>query len=149
MRSFRFPVLIRNPEFGCLLAMIFLQCMSIAQVKQDWAARYDSRKGHDELAWGGKCIGVDSVGYITITGHTPPGGPGGDYLTLRLEPTGKLQWLKPYNSGLDGGFGARGAGAQALAVVQSGNVYVTGHSYEGHTFYDYVTIKYDVAGNRL
>ncbi len=40
-------------------------------------------------------------------------------------------------------------GAGAVAVDQSGNVYVTGYSSHGHGFYHIATVKYDAAGKQL
>jgi len=36
-----------------------------------------------------------------------------------------------------------------MAMDSFGNVYVTGESYGGGTWYDYATVKYDASGNQI
>jgi len=53
-------------------------------------------------------------------------------------------WVRRYNGpGNDEDY------AKAMAIDDSGNVYVTGHSWADGTAHDYATIKYDAAGNEL
>mgnify|MGYP001579076366 CR=1 FL=1 len=54
------------------------------------------------------------------------------------------EWVARYN-----GPGNRDDSAYAIAVDGSGNVYVTGYSYNSSTHNDYVTVKYDTNGNEL
>lgn len=66
-----------------------------------------------------------------------------DYVTLKYYPNGDTAWVRRYN-GPGNAFDA----ASALAVDDSGNVYVTGKSYDnGHPHY--ATIKYGSTGNEL
>jgi len=54
-------------------------------------------------------------------------------------------WVRRYD-----GLGNSDDDAYAIAVDDSGNVYVTGRSYGiGGTKYDYATVKYDASGNEL
>lgn len=55
------------------------------------------------------------------------------------------QWIRRYN-----GHANNADIAASLAADASGNVYVTGNSYDSnHIYSDYVTVKYDAAGNEL
>src|SRR6185436_11769491 len=62
-------------------------------------------------------VQLDSQRNIYVAGHTR-----GDYLTLKYNPDGNLQWSRFYGS-------ANGADqAKAIALDPQGNVYVTGYS---------------------
>jgi hypothetical protein len=62
-------------------------------------------------------------------------------LQSNINGAGIKQWTARYN-----GPGNANDGAKALAVDDSGNVYVTGYSTGASGFYDYATIKYNSAG---
>jgi hypothetical protein len=66
------------------------------------------------------------------------GTSGGDYVTIKYNSAGEQQWVARYGNE---------AAAVGIAVDASGNVYVTGTSYEGGSdCCDYATIKYNSAG---
>lgn len=68
----------------------------------------------------------------------------GHYATLKYDANGNAIWAARYDGP---GNGPDYAGA--IAVDQSGNVYVTGGSTGTGGSLDYTTIKYDSAGNQL
>ena len=82
--------------------------------------------------------------YVTGPGY-PPGSPAHHINTMKLDESGNVIWLKSYDGPADGfGWGA------GLTVDSSGCVYVIGESLGIGTGYsDYVTLKYDAAGNQL
>jgi len=76
---------------------------------------------------------LDESGNIYITGQSDGvGGNGDDYATIKYDSSGNQKWVKRYN--YQGPFGDY---AQAIAVDNIGNVYVTGQSNR-----DFLTIKY-------
>jgi Beta-propeller repeat len=107
--------------------------------QEEWIARYNgpAAEGNDVAV----AIAVDGSGNVYLTGSSvgPDGFP--DYATIKYSSNGQEQWVARYN-GPDAFFDE----ATAIAVDSSGNVYVTGSSYDSDSTSDYATIKYDSAG---
>jgi uncharacterized delta-60 repeat protein len=108
---------------------------------QLWEARYKGPVGHDDEA---RAIAVDGLGNVYITGYTGGAGPTANYITIRYDTTGNQLWAQQYN-----GPDKQEDWARGIAVNNSGDVYVTGHSWGSDTNYDYTTVKYDADGNQL
>ncbi len=90
---------------------------------------------------GGNAVAVDEAGNVYVTGYMKPYPAGDyDYITLKYNSSGVLQWASVYN-------GPENGSDQAcdLEVDAAGNVYVTGVSM-GSSSEDYATIKYNSAG---
>ena len=87
-------------------------------------------------------LAVDGSGNVYVTGISYNGSDY-DYLTVAYDSAGTELWAKVKN-----GAANSDNRAYALAVDGSGNVYVTGYSYNGAN-YDYLTVAYDSAGNEL
>jgi uncharacterized delta-60 repeat protein len=120
------------------IVLYFLSGSLIAQVTQEWVARYNG-PGNDYD--GAYSIAVDGSGNVYITGSSKGGGTNEDYATIKYNSAGVQQWVARYN-----GPGNQEDGANSLAVDGSGNVYVTGYSVGSGTDFDYATIKYNSAG---
>ncbi|MBE0432798.1 SBBP repeat-containing protein [candidate division WOR-3 bacterium] len=107
-----------------------------------WVRRYagpGSAGENDDYAL---AIAVDNSGSVYVTGHSPGSGTSDDIATIKYYPNGDTAWVRRYNgpaNDVDVG--------RAIAVDADGNVYVTGYSYDGVTSDNYLTIKYDPAGN--
>ncbi len=86
-------------------------------------------------------IAVDSNGNVFVTGSSLALNAGLNYMTIKLNCNGALVWWAAYN-----GIGNWDDTANALAIDNCGNVYVTGSSYGTLGGMDYVTIKYDTNG---
>ncbi len=107
---------------------------------QEWAQRYNGPGN----AWDWvKAIAIDGQGNVYVTGGVAAGGYD-DYGTIKYNSAGDTVWVRLYN-----GPGNIGDGASALAVDDSGNVYVTGGSSGSGTSLDYATIKYNSNGDTL
>jgi len=81
---------------------------------------------------------VISVGYMDQTREYL------EFAAAKYSPTGVLLWLRTEH-----GFPGRYDQAFKVKVDSPGNVYVTGWSEGETTGYDYLTVKYDAAGDRL
>jgi uncharacterized delta-60 repeat protein len=111
-----------------------------------WVRRYNrplpsGLNGEDDAA----SIVVDGQGNVYVTGFSQRDNPtnAADYATVKYNSSGVEQWV-----GLYSGDTLRQSFAKAIAVDNSGNVYVTGLSQEGGTPTDYATVKYDANGNQ-
>ena len=105
--------------------------------QQQWVAEYHGGANHDAPS----AIAVDHAGNAYVTGTTQIC-PEYDYLTLKYNSVGQEQWVARYN-----GPGTYFEEAYAIAVDDSGNVFVTGQS-DGANAIGYATVKYDPAGQQ-
>lgn len=100
---------------------------------QQWAVNFNGPANSTDIPC---CIKLDNKGNIYVTGYATislqPNNP--DYCTIKYNNSGAQQWVIYYGAGTPQ---APSDFASALAVDQSGNVYVTGYS-----FGDYATVKY-------
>ncbi len=87
------------------------------------------------------CV-TDKVGNLFVTGSVYLN-DSRDYLILKYSSDGELLWARTYNGTAHGD-----DIAHACAVDDSGNIYVTGESYNG-TSYDYLIVKYNANGDTL
>lgn len=107
-----------------------------------WTKTYNGPgNGYDKPA----AIVTDSLGNVYVTGSSVGTLTDVDYVTIKYNPNGTVLWSRSYNSG--------GSGRDipsALAVDSTGNVYITGQSWNSTCCsYDYVTIKYNAVGTAL
>jgi hypothetical protein len=88
-------------------------------------------------------IGVDnSNGNVYATGYSAGPGTGPDYTTIAYSQRGFPLWTNRYN-----GPGNSTDKAQAVAVdSSSGNVYITGYSYNSASNFEYATLAYSSNG---
>ena len=102
-----------------------------------WLRRYNGPGNQTDRAL---AIAVDDSGYVYVTGasgqaESPPINE--DYATIKYHPNGDTAWVRRYNGPADST-----DEASAIAVDDSGCVYVTGESRGTGTIRDYATIKY-------
>lgn len=125
-----------------LLAFHYLTIKYDTNGNELWVRSY--REGNYSFS---RDMAVDPSGNVYVTGQmlTCPGfACDTDYLSVKYDTAGSLQWAKRYDQGyLDIGW--------AVALDSSGNVYVAGESTPGPppSEPDYATVKYDANGNEL
>jgi len=100
-----------------------------------WVRRYDNGVTGTDMSY---AIAIDGSNNVYVTGMSGGGGATGlDYATIKYYSNGDTAWVMRYN-----GPGNGSDYAQAIAVDDSGNVYVTGRSEGSGSGHDYCTIKY-------
>lgn len=118
--------------------MIFALNKIDAQVSQEWVRTYNGTGNSiDEL----NSMVRDNQNNIIVTGRSVSTGINHDFGTVKYNSSGQLQWAAAYN-GVANDYDE----AVALAVDNSGNVYVAGHVRDSTSYYDIAVIKYDPAG---
>lgn len=86
-------------------------------------------------------IKVDGSGYVYVTGATENSSSKLDYLTLKLDPYGSLQWAQAYD------YNGNNDMAGDVVTDGSGNVIVTGGSEYSLGNWDYTTLLYSSSGS--
>ena len=108
-----------------------------------WNASY-AGPGNSEGLWD---MTLDASGNIYTTGFSKGADGSSDYLTVKYNSSGTEQWVARY-SGADADLDL----ARAIAVDNSGNVYVTGMTQPSNgsrtETSDYLTIKYNSSGQQ-
>jgi uncharacterized delta-60 repeat protein len=103
-----------------------------------WVRRYDG--GSSDWPWG---LAIDSSGNVFVTGSSRnPSDGTNHYATVKYDTDGNELWVDVFDGGT-------WDDAYALAVDSSGNVYVTGESFNSDWTAAFVTIKYEPSGNVL
>ena len=104
-----------------------------------WSKRINSTvNGTDYI----RAITTDQNGNVYITGVSA--GVGADYLTIKYNSAGDTLWTARYEGIDPTQFGYDEP--WAIVVDKTGNVFVTGESYDSNTGYDWASIKYDSSG---
>ena len=108
---------------------------------QQWAARYNGPSNSND---GATAMAIDTQGNVYVTGQCYGGSSTSyDFVTIKYNNAGILQWDVRYN-----GPGNGNDGANSITVDQYYNVYVTGYSVGAGTNLDYTTIKYNSSGSQ-
>ncbi len=108
---------------------------------EQWVARYNGSSNTFDYA---QAIALNSLGDVYVTGYSDNNRTRQDYATLKYDSSGKQLWVATYS-----GPAYHNDRAGGIEVDPSGNVYVTGYSYDSSTRLDYATVKYDSAGNEI
>jgi len=105
-----------------------------------WVRRYNGPANDHEFP---TALALDSRGNVYVTGCSTSAETGTDIITIKYDPDGQEQWIRPY-----AGPGAANNFAWAMAVDGQDNVLVTGQLGE-YPDSDFVTIKYSPDGQEL
>jgi hypothetical protein len=104
-----------------------------------WVRRYNGPGNDNDIP---SALAVDDSGNVYVTGASWGVGTLYDCATIKYSGSGDTVWVSRY-------VGGNADGASALALDDSGNAYVTGHSLGAGTGDDYITIKYNNVGDTL
>ena len=138
------------PAFVCLFLsmLLWVGCGCACSESPDsvaseaWVERYGGVGWQNDEP---RAIAVDEAGNVYVTGYiVMGGGVRSNYATVKYSSDGDRLWVAHY----DGPAGKHDR-AEAIALDDSGNVYVVGQSNGGDTKEDYAVVKYDSDGNEL
>jgi len=101
---------------------------------EQWARQYN---GPDDSYDEAYAVAVDQTGNTVVTGRSVGASGGEDYATVKYTAAGNQSWVRRYN-----GPGNDNDVANAIALDDAGNIYITGESYGSGTATDYATLKY-------
>lgn len=127
-----------------LLMLLFVFCLvsprdSVnSQIGAVWEQRYDGTADTTDIPG---YMEVDALGNVYITGFSVGTGADYDIVTIKYNSAGTMQWQQRYN-----GTANSTDYAEAIAVDDSGNVFVAGSSIGTGTEYDIILIKYNPIG---
>lgn len=109
---------------------------------QQWANVYNgTASGNDEAV----DLVVDGSSNVFVTGYTEISNSplNNNYITIKYNSAGAQQWAASYNgSSNDNDY------ARAIALDPSGNILVTGYSFETNNWFDMLTVKYNSIGQQ-
>lgn len=106
--------------------------------REVWVNRYDGPNKTDDLV---SQLVLDANGNVHLIGQSLAGNGYPDYVTIKYGATGEIKWVASYD-----GPGSGRDIATALAVDDTGNVLVTGRSFDKARADGFATIKYDSSG---
>ncbi len=108
---------------------------------QLWVSRYNGPANGTDYA---QAVAVDFEGNVIVSGHSNGKGTSLDTATVKYNEKGRQLWVARYD-----GPAHRDDYAYAIAVDDSGNIYISGYSFGKGTEHDYLIIKYDPNGKLL
>src|SRR4030043_1203067 len=106
-----------------------------------WVAHYESSAISHNFP---DAMAVDGSGNVYLIGLSAGVYTFSDYMTIKYDSYGNQLWVASYD-----GPGSSYDSVKAMALDESGNVYVTGYSPGNGTGKDYATVKYSSEGTQL
>ncbi len=150
--SDKFNVVITDPSGNIYLAGSTINAVSkdllVVKLASNgdtlWTNAYNGPGNGSDNALG---MTIDGSGNIYVTGYQSGSGTGTDFITIKYNSSGVIQWTSSYNSVGSNQYDQ----GNSVAVDGNGNVFITGISDRDPTSitnYDYVTIKYNSNGTQ-
>lgn len=134
-------VIVSGTSVGDLTSEDYLTIMYNSNGAEQWTARYNYDLVDDiEIA---KSMTVDGFGNVYVTGFSYGLSKNEDYAVVKYNSAGTEQWVARYNGPSD----SYDISTDIITDI-SGNVYVTGYSYDNVSLEDYATIKYNSSGEQ-
>lgn len=118
-----------------LVVFFTLNVPSYSQITQAWVRTYNGPGNGNDQA---NAMVLDTSGNIYVTGTGTASGNNINYITIKYNSAGTVQWLQSYDNNTSTDI------ASGIAVDKAGNVYVTGHSIGVGN--DIATVKYNSSG---
>jgi len=106
-----------------------------------WQKKFTNSGNNEDIP---SCIKTDIDGFVYVTGYSYDPLTNYDYITLKYDTSGILNWARRYNgtgNGIDK--------AKSLVVDNQKNVFVTGQSIGVNSNYDITSLKYSSNGDSL
>lgn len=134
-------VIVSGTSVGDLTSEDYLTIMYNSNGAEQWTARYNYDLVDDiEIA---KSMTVDGFGNVYVTGFSYGLSKNEDYAVVKYNSAGTEQWVARFNGPSD----SYDISTDIITDI-SGNVYVTGYSYDNVSLEDYATIKYNSSGEQ-
>ncbi len=128
-----------------ILLLLILSISLYSQVTEEWVNRYSGPEINGAAV--PYAMTIDNLGNIYVAGSAVvPGVNGSDYVTIKYAGNGNIIWIKTYNGN---GSSIPNDIPASIVVDNDGNVYVAGKSVGVGTGFDFVTIKYNSAGEEI
>lgn len=124
-----------------LLVSLIMPSIIFGQINLIWDSNYNGSGDFNDRY---NCIKKDVQGNIYAAGSSVYEGKDRDLLLTKLDANGNLIWNKMLNGSANGP-----DEIQAIALDQTGNIYVTGFIKNNVTSQDLVTVKFNSNGDTL
>ncbi len=124
-----------------ILCVILPYSKSFSQPQTEWVQRFNSPGNYNDYVTD---MAIDKSGNVYLTGYVQVNDTDQNFVTIKYNTQGIEQWARYYD-----GPDHREDKPVAIAVDDSGNVFVAGSSYSLIRSYDYLTIKYNSIGDSV
>ncbi len=106
---------------------------------QMWVQTYNGPGNFDDMSAG---VATDQNGDIYLAGYSYGSGTSYDFVLIKYNSTGNLQWTKRWN-----GSSNSDDYIKKIAVNSNNEIIVTGSTYDNSSSFNFITICYNTSGN--